>query len=486
FPFFRAFGWLGLFVVPIAGGAFAVFLAGKIAEDLRPGTGWIAAALTAFTTPVLFYATLFWEHTPAMALLMLSTFFGVRFMRGQRMRDAFYAGAPVGLAAAGLRTDANLFFASLFGALFLATPGKKRWLTPIVATAGFAVGASPASAINWVTNGKILAANTAKNTPRPSLAYLKDIKLGIVSHFLVGHDVPLAIPVMLLGGVAVMVVVAVVLRKSAVSTAVSLVGLALLMCGGLLAVHDVSVHDAAEVHGWLATAPLLGLAAIAVKAPVADSEKTALRFALYLTALMCLANMTALALAFPNAWAAPNGNREWGPRYWLTVYPLLSVLVAVGYDVLTTGRPRFERAQIGVAYGAVALCGVLFIGAGFTREWRDDADIVTMKQFLARQDDTPLMTDCFFVSALVPDKFFERPSFYISIYDLERYRAWLRDAARGGLDRLDLGTYLVPELHPFLMTTVDDLHFEVLGVDRTPGTTLMMVHLRLHRGTPPR
>ncbi len=69
-PFAALFGFAGLAILPALGAGAATFLTGAIARR-RGGTvlaARLAAGTLAFATPLLFYASTFWEHTPTLAL----------------------------------------------------------------------------------------------------------------------------------------------------------------------------------------------------------------------------------------------------------------------------------------------------------------------------------------------------------------------------------------------------------------------------------
>ncbi|HEX7667872.1 MAG TPA: hypothetical protein VF407_25270, partial [Polyangiaceae bacterium] len=112
-PFYRAFGWLGLYVVPLTCGAASVYLCGRIAETIRSKSGWIAALVAGSMTPVVVYSTLLWEHTPALALMLGAVLLLTQFLDDGKWWRVAVASGAVGLAAVGLRTDVNVFFAAL-------------------------------------------------------------------------------------------------------------------------------------------------------------------------------------------------------------------------------------------------------------------------------------------------------------------------------------------------------------------------------------
>ncbi len=68
-PFAIGFGFAGLALLPALGGGLTVALTGWLAARVvGPGAALGAAAIVAIATPLLFYSSVFWEHTPVIAL----------------------------------------------------------------------------------------------------------------------------------------------------------------------------------------------------------------------------------------------------------------------------------------------------------------------------------------------------------------------------------------------------------------------------------
>jgi hypothetical protein len=71
-PLLGAFGFPGLYVLPLLGGWLTALLAGLIADRHAPPLGPAAVLLVGFATPVAFYSFAFLEHTLAAAFLMVA------------------------------------------------------------------------------------------------------------------------------------------------------------------------------------------------------------------------------------------------------------------------------------------------------------------------------------------------------------------------------------------------------------------------------
>lgn len=472
-PFHRMMGWYGLFVIPVAGGALAVYLAGKSAEKIRPGSGWIASVLTSIATPVLVYASLFWEHTPAVALMLGATWLALQYLQDQKWRWLFAGAACIGLAAAGFRTDANLFFASWVGALFLVLRGNRRLIAVPVTLVGFVFGALPASTLNWITNGKILAANTTKNTPPPSLAYLLKAKWATLPHFFGGTTVPPYDSWIVIAGVCA-VVATYYFGKGRARAATFLIAALAVTWASLDALRVVLSLFPFDAHGWLVMSPVLALGFLFSPSIIGQPQRRARLFVLMLALLICIVNFAALVAAYPNGWAA-DGNHEWGPRYWLILFPVLAISAAVNWDAVFLRAVRSERAVIGVGVAAMLAASIAFEVGGIGGVRFCERDTEGIKRLFESRGDTPLVTDLFHLSSLSPSQFFARPSFYVKHHEVAAFRAWAGPAFALGLTRFDLAIFGDPKTNLFLANPPDGWRFVVEGVESSRDLRLVQV-----------
>jgi hypothetical protein len=486
-PFYAAFGWFGLFVVPILAGAASVALAGAAAERVRPKSGWVAAAVTAASTPVLIYGALYWEHTTALLLEMVALLLvTAHAIDGKRWRVAL-AAAAVGLASAGLRGDVVLFAAALLGAAFLATPGRGKWHVALLAAAGFVVGSAPAWAMNHSISGYWLPSNAVKNVPPPSLAYLVKARVvGLVPHFFVGktdglgHNLPPA-----LTWSFVLAVLVLVSTYYARGVGTRLRSFALVAASGTLAVCALVCLDAVRsdrFHGWLAMSPVLTLAFLRSPAPLATGPARARRTVALALAAFVLLNMGAVGLTYPEGFAG-DGNLEWGPRYWLAVFPLAAVLLAINHDALASAvtTPRLAA----MVWGALFAVGILFNRVGILRIHRNLVDQAEIRAVLQKAGDEPLLTDVYWVSGMVPEAFARRPSFLVRHEYPERFPQWLSLAMAHGLSHFAFASFKDAAAHPFLEREIPECDCVlVVGRPLRAGNDFRLSRVRIVQGLP--
>jgi hypothetical protein len=453
YPFRIAFGWFGIFVLPVLGGGVSVWLAGTIADRIRPGTGWIASLLLAVSTPVLVYSTLYWEHTIALALELGALALVVEFPTRPRPWAVVVAGTMMGLGAAGFRGDVALFAVAFLGAVFLVTRGRSRRLLLPLAGIGFGIGCIPGALLNLTLNGNLLPPNAVNNTRPPSLAYLWNVRfVGIVPHILVGHTVPSNLA---WGTTFAFALLLVAFYRNRGRPHVAWLGLLLgaAVALGVLSLVEMGATREMAFHGWLAMCPVLALGFLETTSPL-DDQRRSIRRVVALTAILVFVLVcAAIGVAYPHGWASDH-NMEWGPRYWLVLFPLASILFAVNHDAFPNA---FRGARGGAAWRAGAwvvavglmVVGVLFIRLGLARIAGQLAEQDQFRTLMRAQGDTPALTDMFGLSAIVPEDFATRPSFYLSLGDADRFPAWLAQAVKHGLTSFVIVTFAGPD-HPFL------------------------------------
>jgi hypothetical protein len=484
YPFHRAFGWFGIFVLPIACGALSVWMTGVIADRIRPGTGWMAALLVAVATPVLVYSTLYWEHTIALALELGALLLVMNFATKPRRWALVAAGAMAGLGAAGFRGDVALFAASAFGAVFLLTRGRERWFVPPLVSLGFAIGCAPGALLNLVLNGHVSPPNAVNNTPPPSLAYLRSVHfVGIVPHILVGKTVPEAMAWQTTIAAAVLALAFYATRRRHGRVLlVVLLGAAVVL--GVTSLRELDASGAA-FHGCLAICPVLALGLLQSDAPLTVESRSAKRVVILTVAFLLSLVAMAIGVAYPEGWASDH-NLEWGPRYWLAVFPLMAVLVAVNHDAFIGAFRAEPKAVVwrwlagGVAVGLLLVSAdLVWIGMARIRRLLVDQDGI--RKVLREHRDDVLLSDTFGVSALVPEDFARRPSFYVN-YDFPLgFDGWLTRAVDAGLTSFDLVTFGGPD-HPFLKRDVAACECSLHVEEITRWRFLSLIRVRIASG----
>lgn len=148
-PFYLLLGTAGLYLLPILGGTATVWLSCRLAANLGLGGGGqaVAGAVVATASPLAFYSATFWQHTPALALLVGA----LVLLTGElTVRRCVAAGVCIG-AAFALRLESAVFLVSagLCVGFIGAAPDQRHRVTSGLAL-GAAVPIAVVCMLNWL------------------------------------------------------------------------------------------------------------------------------------------------------------------------------------------------------------------------------------------------------------------------------------------------------------------------------------------------
>ena len=435
-PFYLLFGHAGLFLLPAASGAGTVYLTGRLAERLRPGTGAWAALALGLTTPVLFYSVMFWEHVLAVFCATLGAYLLVTARDGSSPWRLAFAGAAIAFAAGGLRAEMYVYAAGFFLTVLLFQKGRARWATLLPLTAGAVVMSLPLWALNYVTNGSPLPLNAAKNFSTLTLDYLSQNGMYTVVHLLVGDGVPLELAFLFCMTVAVAIAVVQWTRGPGRGALLNLSLLVLSAAAWVifavsLPPFNYPTQKVFNFHGFLAISPFLVFGMftrVRAQDDAADETRRMLALATLLYAVLYMVSISLVSAIGPNG-----GALEWGPRFFLGIYPLLTVLAVTSVAHLLH-MPEMAAARRGLLALAVtlALAGPAFQMVGLLGVARDLAlnrDLTAHVRALPSEE--PVVTDSWWMPVTVPTEFFNHRMLFLP--SAEQFRAWVPKARARGM-----------------------------------------------------
>lgn len=154
-PFYKLFGWNGIFIIPLFSTIACLFFVFKILQFLRLPKERILLFLSAFGTPLFFYSLTFWEHTLAVLLSTASVYLALLALSGTRPGLFLsLAGGFIG-AAAAFREESYVLLAAMVGA-FMICSDQKRNSYLVSLFGGFLSAALPLWVFNYMMYGHIL------------------------------------------------------------------------------------------------------------------------------------------------------------------------------------------------------------------------------------------------------------------------------------------------------------------------------------------
>lgn len=393
---YASLGAAGLPIVPALGSALAAWATYRLVRLSELPYARLAFVAALFTTPLLFYGMVLWDHSFGAALGLWAVYGVARGIEQSEQRSIFFGGVAAGLAL-GQRPEMYLFAGALGSSLLLLT--WPRW-RPVLS---FAVGGIAASGAIWWLQylwvghplGMALAPHVL-GYGAPATAPVASANIPLftkLARFWV-HTEPgsawqtwATVLVMVGGGVFVSLVL--------LGRPRSRWGLAagfLLMLAGYLLFAWVAVKSA--LIGVAATFPLLPFALLSM---TAKRDRHAQHRTVYLLVLFtALIFLGLICLLWPGY-----GGLQWGSRYLLPLYPLLLVLAWVGYAAYAE-RFSFSWTVI-LRGGALALlaAALLLSGMGAYRIYVDHPKHSAIREDLLAVPAAWILTDHVFMPSFM-------------------------------------------------------------------------------------
>lgn len=356
---YRAFGYPGLLVLPIAAGLGAVWLTGSVLQRHAPTLALWGMLVLGVGTPLVIYSTVFWDHSLVVVLSAgaLALAAGSCEVRGQPQPAAlFLSGSLIGLGA-WFRNE--MYLLGLSTLLVWAVVARRRRASGLVALVG---GLALAVGILWTANlylygspmgwkgqglvtGRVGSAVGA--VAGGSLTSWIADKLGNVYYQLISPDFyAFNLQAVLTGlGLAATLVIAGGLMRVGVhrrSQRVTALG------GALAVVTSVAIlSERTVISGLLPAAPFVVLAFLC--GPLSRWDW----FLWGVTVTFCGAVIV----------TGTHGGLQWGPRYLLPILPPAIWLAAAAVARARTAAPRIWPT-LKLAVGGIGTVSLLIQAVG--------------------------------------------------------------------------------------------------------------------------
>lgn len=405
-PLYAAFGAGGLTIIPLAAGIGILLLVSALVRRLDASlNAAVAVFLVAFATPLAFYSLDFWEHTAATFFATLAVLILLRNgspRHGPQSEDlsftigsgqAFLAGITLGLSIA-LREEGYVYLLAVIGAM----AGPRRSRPSAALLAGAAVVVVPLLVAQERIYGSVLGLHLMSHTGSETIAARLTRIAHNYAYFLFQmHERPgvatlLALPAVVAIGIGSSRRAASTLRLSGVAAVLLASAIALVV---ILRDPDPIVNTI-WTQGLLLFIPLLAFFLVNWRSLVARRDPTGLlsRVVLIYTVAMPLllrANWTGIV---------------WGPRYFITVLPLATILSLLAANELRESAGGVRRLSILLTAAAVAV-SMAIEAHGLSLLQRKLVATARLAALL-RSEPSVLVTDVFWLPEEMAQLFFEK------------------------------------------------------------------------------
>lgn len=425
-PFYLVFGWRGVYVLPALGGALTALLAGLLVRQVQPRPDWLGCAATlivGLSTPVAFYSTTFWEHTVSVALLMGGLLAILTAWRtGHRVW--LVAAGPLLALATTLRSDLAAIAVGLCLALFVM-----HWRWSVVLGLAYCLSGVPLLLANWLLMGHPLGRQFLPGGAaewRPLFDGVQDAGIWFIPYVLFNSprlgafDIGPGMLALATACAAVVLLYPLLGHWRWTSHAAGAV--LVFICGWVL----LQLEGYGSVHGFVLIAPHVILAVWLYRSRTERSEWRLTPFPRIL-----LVSCVVYVLAYVARTWIPAGGAQWGPRYQLAFYPLLTAAAVVGLAVEWQSSGRWlRRAALGLF-----VCAVL-VGLGFqvrgvlsARQTRNYYQVT--EQALQQLPSRTLVTGCPWLTMVMPRLYWSNIVFWVK--DETAFGGWVSLARRAGV-----------------------------------------------------
>ena len=363
-PFYVLLGMRGLSVASAVGAALAGFASGQLGALVGVRRPWVVVLVVGLATPMVYYATVLWEHAMMAGLLALAAYLALR-------PRPFVAGLPAALAV-WLRPEAYVFAPALALA-FVAAFGFRRGVgRTLMFGSGFIAGLAPWWIYNTLTVEDAIGLHAQDGTMPPVSrfgSFLLSRELSLEYNFLPMSQVKW---LLLLAAIAALIV-ALAVRRRSWWPALWLFWL------GVTAITSYNVvTGGAWLGGRDAAGAFVGTSltdlfpfAFAALAGVAGAFKSQKLAFLWVLAVAYAGGIAALA---PYFWGI-----GWGPRYMMGIYPVLGVLAWLGFEATDEVIGRVVLGTLLAISLVVQSVGIRQVDA-LGRGWDElSADLLALK-----------------------------------------------------------------------------------------------------------
>jgi hypothetical protein len=433
-PLFDALGISGIYVIPLLSGLFTALLAGRLCAQFDRTAGPAAVLLVGLGTPVFFYSVCFWEHTLATLLGMAAITLLVLAPPGRGA--TLLVIAPLLLLAVLVRME----LLALAAACAVSWAGcrlaaRSRPAPDVRAGAAMAGGRWAALVVCLTALTLLVAMLPGAVAPRhwQIVAELPEILLQTL------HRLP-ALPESL---------VSFFIHASADGPAVRPTAAA----GAFLAAGTCFIaplYRPRRLESWLLFPAMLTVLAFSASILLSDRPYGALHGVVPLAPYMVVAGYTcqaawrrydyrlltlataalsymiiAFLVVFARDHGGPQWGLEWGPRYVLTLYPMMAVLAVLALRVSSwEGRAPLARRAFRALLIAMMVVAVAFEARGVMMLYQRRTEIVAWNDVL--RDAGPIVTDVWWLPAAVAPLFLSRQLYCVG--GRQELSAWLAAA----------------------------------------------------------
>jgi len=425
-PFYHYFGMKGLYILPALGGALIVFFSLSLIEP--PDRNILMYLLIAFGSPVLIYATMFWEHTIASCLGIIGlwmAFLSARFIANLRILIWILIGLLFSIAIY-MRLELAIFTLAFLFSYWLL--GDCKW-GPLAAGVIIFLALIVYQPLHEILFSGVEVPKNAEYVYKP-FTYIRWVRWAAMTELLVGPYADESIHTGIWGTIWSISASAAVFfnflgRKRMFGV---LKNISLGFCIGIGFYFLFTKTPYRSAHGLIFSTTWVVLAFTKAKT-LWSLGSTKVRI-LVLTAIIGILGYSIAMIVLRGS--SPHGGLEWGARFAFTFFPILAIMAAWKYPEKNFSLEHLFLILfviLGVGFQIRGLCTI-----------RADKDFTaTLNQTILASSEQHILSDIWWLSMNAAPILDQKPIYVAN--SPEKLAQWIDAAVENGVWEFTLVTF---------------------------------------------
>ncbi|MDI6785200.1 MAG: hypothetical protein QMD92_00680 [bacterium] len=449
--FYYFMGFSGLYLLPLISSTLTIYLIFKFFQLSNKIDSLFLIVVAGLCSPIFFYGVVFWEHSVAMLLSFWAFFLFFKSQERDSLR-IFISGLIFGISI-WFRLEVLFFFIATILSYFLFDNSNynKKILNLIIISSGFAFSIFPLLYFNYTVFGNFTGAHASVNFSLlyegKSILYFVNTKIKETYHLLFDSGVSrnVNLTFLFLSFVLFFLNIISKLRKF------NKIIIGILALTLLYSIYIASLCYFSRIIGLLVTSPFILIIFLDISNLIKKQRYHRINL-LFFTSLFYL-----LFLLTPPGF----GDKQWGPRFLLCIYPLLIILSFHAYYNLK--YLNFNPKYINFVKSIFILFCIISFSIqciGIYKTFHDKN--ITFKEITALKNlnSQIIITDVWWLPQEAASIFYKKCFFWIR--SSQHLHNLLSNFKKKGVDNFIFTTSLAPTSKENIARTLDFNYYKII------------------------
>ncbi|MBU0600710.1 hypothetical protein KKB54_02550 [bacterium] len=455
FSFFSSFlyqtiGYFGLYILPLLSSVLTIFLIYQLFWSITKVNSFLIILVAGFCTPIFFYSSVFWEHSLAMLLSFLAFYLFFKD-KDQKISKLFISGLIFGISL-WFRLEIVFFFVATIVSYFLidSSSYSKKLLNISIISLGLILATSPLLCYNYTVFGNLAGAHASINYSlyeTKSVLYLVKSKISDLYHLLFDTGISRSINLLFLFLAFLILSFQIIPKLRRLNNIILMILILILFVSAYIA----CLCGFSRIIGLLVTSPFLIIIVLNIPTFLKKQSPDRLNLLFY----------TSLFYIFFLLTPPGFGDKQWGPRFLLPLYPLLIILSLSTYYSLNNLNLKPTLTKITKKI-FILLCLISFLiqGIGIYKNFKEENIILKEIKSLKDLNSQIIITDVWWLPQECASIFYEKCFFWVR--NEESLHHLLRNLKKRGVESFTFSTFLAPTSKENIARTISDHWYQIM------------------------